>query len=200
MSNLNEFIGNLKLTDITLILHDFGGPIGLSYAVENVSNIVKIVAFNTWAWSNTGEREFEKMKPFLKSAILPFLYKRLNFSPKFLLPEMFGKKYKLLSSIKKHYVLPFENSKMRNGTLGFAKSLLNEQDFLFALEEKLSNIQTIPTLLIWGEEDSIMTLEHRGKFQSKFDIIEVVNLKNCGHFPQEEDPKVVIKHMQEFVK
>jgi pimeloyl-ACP methyl ester carboxylesterase len=199
-SNLREFIDNLKLVDITLIVHDFGGPIALSYAVQKASNIVKIVAINTWAWSNVGEREFEKMKPLLKSPILPFLYKKLNFSPKVLLPKMFGKSYDLSSAIKKHYVLPFENSKMRNGALGFAKSLLNEQGFLSSLEEKLPNIQSIPTLLIWGEEDKMMTLEHMNKFQSKFDNIKTISLKHCGHFPQEEDPETVIKHIQEFVR
>src|SRR5688572_22903728 len=37
--NLERFIEHLQLRDFTMVLHDFGGPIGLQYAVNHPGNI-----------------------------------------------------------------------------------------------------------------------------------------------------------------
>src|SRR6185437_9468981 len=52
--NLAMLIDRLGLKDITLVVHDFGGPIGLSYAVEHPENVSALVLFNTWMWSLAG--------------------------------------------------------------------------------------------------------------------------------------------------
>lgn len=90
--NLKLLVKQLRLKKINIVVHDFGGPIGLSYAIDEPQNVNKIVAFNTWMWSSEGEPEYKKMKKFLKSPLLPFLYKRMNFSPKVLLPAMYADK------------------------------------------------------------------------------------------------------------
>src|SRR5215218_9512398 len=45
--NLQALIAHLGLQDIVLIVHDFGGPIGLSYAIHYPENIAGIALFNT---------------------------------------------------------------------------------------------------------------------------------------------------------
>ena len=52
-------IETLELKDLTLVVHDFGGPIGLAYAVEHPENVRRLVLFNTWMWSLRGDRRLE---------------------------------------------------------------------------------------------------------------------------------------------
>ncbi len=49
--NLARLIETLGLKDLTLVVHDFGGPIGLAYALDHPENVRRLVLFNTWMWS-----------------------------------------------------------------------------------------------------------------------------------------------------
>ena len=49
-------VETLGLKDLTLVVHDFGGPIGLAYALEHPENVRRLVIFNTWMWSLAGDR------------------------------------------------------------------------------------------------------------------------------------------------
>src|SRR5687768_17412986 len=146
---LEKFIFEKNLQNIILVVHDFGGPIGLNFAIRHPERIKKLVVFNTWLWQSKDDPEFEKFSKILKSPLLPFLYKQLNFSPRFILPKSFGD-HKLSKKLRKHYTQPFTNSKERNGPLAFARSLLNDQDWFEELWEKREKISNKPTLFIWG--------------------------------------------------
>ena len=76
---LEKFVLELGLKNITLVLHDFGGPIGLDFAIRNSQLIKRITVLNSWLWSSEGDPKYLKLKRILKSPLLPFLYKYLNF-------------------------------------------------------------------------------------------------------------------------
>jgi len=51
---LKEFVERLGLQDITLVVHDFGGPIGLPLVAGRgelgVGSVKQVVILNSWAW------------------------------------------------------------------------------------------------------------------------------------------------------
>lgn len=49
-ANLAEFIAALDLRDVTLVIHDWGGPIGLHAAGAEPERIDSLVVLNTWGW------------------------------------------------------------------------------------------------------------------------------------------------------
>ncbi len=49
--NLHLLIEQLGLRDVTLMVHDFGGPIGLGYAIDHPENVRAQIITNTWLWS-----------------------------------------------------------------------------------------------------------------------------------------------------
>lgn len=51
---LLAFMRHLQLEDVTLVVHDFGGPIGIWAALEARKRIRGIVAINTWMWGLAG--------------------------------------------------------------------------------------------------------------------------------------------------
>ena len=48
---VTAFAGALDLTEITLVVHDWGGPIGLRFAVENPERVARLVVLNTGIYS-----------------------------------------------------------------------------------------------------------------------------------------------------
>tara|TARA_R110002050_G_scaffold202591_1_gene337777 strand:- start:7882 stop:8367 length:486 start_codon:yes stop_codon:yes gene_type:complete len=55
--NLSEFINKLDLKDVTLVVHDFGGPIGLAAGIQNSERIKRVVLFNTWLWATEHRKD-----------------------------------------------------------------------------------------------------------------------------------------------
>lgn len=197
-NTLEQFILEKELTDITLIVQDFGGPIGLNVAIKHPHLIKHIVIFNSWLWSSADEPHFKKFSKILRNPLLPFLYRYLNFSPRFVLPTMYGDK-KPTKHILKHYTQPFSNKRERNGTIAFAQSLLNDQEWFQDLWNKKQSIANKPTLFIWGMKDPVIIPHYLDIFERGFSHSTTVRLETCGHFPQEEEPNIVADAIDDFL-
>jgi pimeloyl-ACP methyl ester carboxylesterase len=198
-ATLEKFILDKKLENITLVVHDFGGPIGLNFAMRYPDKIKKLVILNSWLWSSQTDPDFIQLSKILKSSLLPFLYRYLNFSPKFILPKSFGD-HKLSRHLLKQYTKPFANKTQRNGALAFAKSLLNDQNWFEELWNKRNTISAKPTLFIWGMKDPVIKSIYLEKFESGFTNSKTIRLETCGHFPQEEQAEETIIALQNFFK
>ena len=55
-ANLEAFVEQLQLDRFTLVVHDFGGPIGLPLALRRPERVRRLVVLNSWMWSFDGER------------------------------------------------------------------------------------------------------------------------------------------------
>lgn len=195
---LIKWVKQLDLKNITLVLHDFGGPVGFNMALQMPENITKIVFLNTWLWSVENEPEFRKMKRILASSFLKFAYLYLNASPRWILPGSFGDK-KLSAKIKKQYTLPFARASERHGVYAFSQSLLNDQKWFEELWEKRGELEHIPVLIIWGMKDKILLPKYADKLASGFENAGLYKIDSAGHFPQEEVPEEVSNIVRQFL-
>lgn len=198
-AQLSDLIRQLDLQEITLVLHDFGGPIGIAAALENKERIKRVVAMNTWLWSAENDPDFIRFSKILKSPMLPFLYLRLNFSPRFLLPGSFGDQ-KLPRKLRSQYTRPFPDAASRKGALAFAKSLLNDQPWFQTLWDRKSELEKWDWLFIWGMKDKFAGPKYLDRFLKGFPNAIAVKLDTVGHFPQEEASETVTKHIAKFAK
>ena len=195
---LEKFVLEKQLENVTLVVHDFGAPIGLNVAMHHPERIKGLVILNAWLWSSTHDPDFAKLARALRNPLLPFLYRTLNFSPRFLLPRSFGDQ-KLSPSLLKQYTRPFKNRRQRQGPLAFARSLLLDQDWFESLWYKKYDIAEKPGLLIWGMKDPLIKPAFLAKFQAGFPQATTVVLDGCGHFPQEECPAEVEQAIRTFL-
>src|SRR5262252_6960113 len=51
ITNFEALMLHLDLRNITLVLHDWGGPVGLGFAVRHAARIKRLVLMNTWAFA-----------------------------------------------------------------------------------------------------------------------------------------------------
>lgn len=196
---LEKFVFEKQLGRFTLIVHDFGGPIGLNFAIRYPERVKNLVVLNSWLWSSKNDDGFARMEKVLRSRWLPFLYRYLNFSPRFILPETFGS-HKLPKRLLKQYTSPFANRTQRNGTLAFAQSLLNDQDWFEQLWNSRQAISSKPTLFVWGMKDPLIQPHYLKKFISGFENSTAIRLEACGHFPQEEQPDRMAESVVDFLE
>ncbi|MDX5423565.1 MAG: alpha/beta fold hydrolase [Hymenobacteraceae bacterium] len=184
-ANLEKLIGHLQLKDITLVVHDFGGPIGLRYALRHPENVKNLVILNTWMWSLEEENRIMKISRFMSGGIGRFLYLQLGFSARVLLPQGYHERKHLTKDISQHYQKPLSTARNRMGTWMFARALHEANPYFQELWEQRQKLQGINKLLLWGEKDKLLPLHFLDKWEQAFPEAKVVKLK-AGHFLQEE--------------
>jgi haloalkane dehalogenase len=196
--NLTEFLKRLNLKEITLIVHDFGGPIGLSSAINNHNRIKQVVLLNTWLWETKNNSEAQKVNKIIISGIGKFLYLRMNFPPKFLLKKGFYEKKKLTKKVHQQYIKPFPNKSSRFSLLNLGKSLVGSSDFYQEQWMNLDKLEQKPWLILWGTKDEFITTEYLQKWKNRMPAAKTIRY-NCGHFIQEERAKETIEEIKKFM-
>ena len=67
------------------------------------------------------------------------------------------------------------------------------------LEKLLGEIK-VPTLLLWGEDDEVTTMNVAETFHRLIPNSELVTMKNCGHAPMIEHPEWFSENVHRFLK
>lgn len=197
--NLEKLVDTLKLKDITLVVHDFGGPIGLSFAIRRPDLVTKVVLLNTFLWETANNPAAQKVNRIVRSALGRFLYLRMNASPKFLLKSAFADKRKLTKSIHRHYTQVFPDKKSRHGLLKLAENLVGSSEWYALQWQQMDRIAQKPFLIVWGMKDNFIGPDYlKGWEQRLENVREVVRLENVGHFVQEEGTESLSRAIAKF--
>ncbi|MCC9135312.1 alpha/beta fold hydrolase [Pontibacter silvestris] len=197
--NLEQLINSLQLKNITLVVHDFGGPIGFHYALRHPENVQQLVILNTWMWSLADEKRIAKVSGFMSNSIGKFLYQRMAFSTKVLLPQGYYQRKNLTKDIQRHYQKPHDSSVARFGSWRFAAALKESSPYFAQLWQQRNELQKINMLIIWGENDRLLPLHFLDKWQKAFPDTRIIKLKT-GHFLQEEKGSEVTEAIREVLQ
>ena len=187
--NLATFIEKLELQDIILVVHDFGGPIGLSYAIENSANITRLVIFNSWLWSLTENQPVQQADRIIGGPLGKWLYTQVNLSPRFLLPTLWANKATLTPAVRCAYTHVHRRPQERLGMYQLARALLGSTAWYEGLWQRRQQLAAIPTMLLWGLKDATFgsTLE---RWHEIVPHANVVSFPTIGHFVVEEESSV----------
>lgn len=196
--NLNEFVEKLNLKDITIVVHDFGGPIGLGTAIANSQKIKKIVMFNTWLGETKSNSQAQKVNKILNSGLGKFLYLRMNYSAKVLFKNGIYDKKNLSKKVHSHYIKPFPNKSSRQSLLKLGKSLVGSSDWYQEQWEQIHKLESKPWLILWGTKDEFIGTEYLTKWKKRLNKAIVFEYE-CGHFIQEEKTNECIQEIAKFM-
>ena len=180
-SIVEKFADGLKLSNIRLMVQDWGGPIGLGFAGRRPELIHSLIIGNTWAWPSTLAMSI--VSNIFGSRFGKFLITRNNSMIKFIMES--GVNSKLTKNELAAYLGPFNTQKLRIPTWIFPKEIVNSKIYLTEVENGLKTLLNKPALFIWGEADGAFKESERIKLQSHLPNNKVVILKGIKHYIQE---------------
>lgn len=182
----------LELREVTLVVHDFGGPIGLPLALVAEGRVARVVVLNTWMWPSDGDKAIARIDRVVRSPLGRFLYRWLGISARVILPSAFGDKRKLTRAIHRHYLAPLSTRADREGTYAMALALKGADPHFAALWARRSELGRLPLTIVWGLKDPALAPQYLEKWTAAFPAARVVTLPDCGHFVAEERPDAVV--------
>ncbi len=193
--NLEAFLESLDLENITLIAGDWGGPIGLSYAINHPEKIKNIVLTNTWMWSAKNDWYYQAFSGFVGGAIGRWSIRKYNFFANTILKSIYGDNSKLTPEIHRHFLMPLANPEERKGCWTFPKQIIASSDWLADLWSQRDALNGKIKLIAWGMKDIAFREKELNQWVEYFPDAKVVRYADAGHFVAEEKPDELIHEL-----
>lgn len=199
-TNLTALIDDLNLKDITLVVQDWGGPIGLSYAVTRPENVSRLVIMNTWAWPVNRDWYYIAFSGFMGGPFGRLLIRRYNFFARSVMRQAFGDKRKLNSAVHEQYLSALPTAEARKGCYVFPGQIIQSTPWLAQIWSRIAALQSKPTLIVWGMKDIAFREKELKRWESAFPAARTVRLDSVGHYVQEEAPDDLTGAVLPFLK
>lgn len=184
-SVVERFLLTLDLCNVTLMVQDWGGPIGLGVASRNPERFRALVVGNTWAWPVDGDPLFEFFSRLVGGPAGGFFIRNFNVFVNLLIPAGVKRK-RLPEEVMAAYRGPFPTRASREPTRVFPREILHSRTYLRKVEEGLRYLADLPVLLLWGDRDPAFRLKEQARFESIFPNHRTVVLQGAGHYIQED--------------
>jgi haloalkane dehalogenase len=187
---LEQFVLHLGLENVTMMVQDWGGPIGFSVATRHPARFSAFIIGNTWAWpkADPGTQAFSRI---LASRLGRYLILERNF---FVERGIAGsmKLRKLSNEEMDAYRGPFPTPESRRPVHVFPREILASRPFLAQIEQGLPALRDRPALIVWPSRDVAFKERERRRWESVFPDHVTVMLDGAGHYMQEEAPDTIV--------
>ncbi|MFN2589234.1 MAG: alpha/beta fold hydrolase [Actinomycetota bacterium] len=194
---VESFVTQLDLQGITLMVQDWGGPIGLAVAARHPERFRALVIGNTWGWpavDDRGKRTFSKL---LSSAPGQFAITRLDvFTNVFLRAGM--RRRNLTADEFDMYKRPHATPALRRPVAVMPKEILGATELLSEVERGTSKLAHLPALIVWGTKDPGFKAHDRARWEWTFPRHRTVILEGASHYIQEDAPEEIVAAIEEW--
>jgi haloalkane dehalogenase len=198
--NLDLFLESLHLDNITLVVGDWGGPIGLSYALSHPEKIKNIVITNTWLWSVRSDWYYQVFSRFAGGPAGRWLIRNHNFFAGTIVRALFADKSHLTPKIHEHYLMPLAKPEERKGSWIFPAEIIGSSDWLQSLWDKHTLLREKKILIAWGMKDIGFRENELKTWMQAFPDAKVVRFEDAGHFVVEEKAAELIAEMKNLMR
>lgn len=187
---------------ITLLMHDWGGMIGMAYATRFPERIGRLVLLNTAAFHLP------------KTKKLPVSLRLCRMTP---LGDVIIRDTGLFASVvarwavcrpmeqrvREAYLLPYRAAKDRTGLLRFVQDIPLQPgdasyDLVSEVQAKLPSFRHTPTLILWGDRDFVFDHHFLREWQKFLPAAEVHHFPNAGHYVLEDAGTEILPLIHDF--
>ncbi len=199
-SRLRSLLSQLSIQSFHMVVHDFGGVIGLPLALDKSFSIRSLTIINSWAWPLIEtEPQMRSQLWILRSRLMNWLYLYMNFSPKVLLKIAWGKHRSLTKQKHKAYQDAFRSPSERYGLVAFKDALVNFDLPCWHLND-LPALATLPVFLAWGMSDSLISSRNLERWITMFPDARVSRFEKVGHFVADEGEELLAPELITFLR
>ena len=201
---VNQLKSHLSIDKFYLVGHSMGGHVSWRYTLEHPEHVAGLILI-----ASGGIGTSEDLENFKNSDDAPFVWKILNskiagqlllyFTPKFFAEQ--GLKTSVVDQdlVTNEWIDEFHDLVLLEGSREAIGSIFLSNPNIFENPKKLVDIKT-PTLIIHGEEDSLVEVENSKYYVANIPNIEIKIYSNIGHWPIYEDPQRTSNDILSFIK
>ncbi len=194
---VDGFVDRLGLREVTMMVQDWGGPIGFWVATRHPQWFRAFVIGNSWAWP-LRDRTTEVFSKVLGSSGLGGLLVRR--ADVFVNVFMRGgiRRKKLTPAERQMYKRPHPTPESRVPVHVMPREILAAHELLAEVERGLVRVADKPALIVWGEKDPGFKVPHRQRWERTFPNHRTHILRGASHYIQEDAPDEIVTAIKDW--
>ncbi len=206
VADLTALLNHLSLPrPVTLVLHDWGGMIGLAWAMDNPDRVARIVLLNTAGFFPPRGRAIPLRLRLIRqggrlaeSMVLGlnlFARAAIHMAPRRRLP----------ADVRAGLLAPYNSRRNRLATLKFVQDIpLSEKHpsgrIVARVDKRLETICSRPTLILWGARDFVFTRDYFDEWRRRLPAVPAYWFGEAGHYILEDIPDKIISYLRQFLQ
>ena len=204
IDDLEALLAELDVvSNITLMLHDWGGMIGMGYACRHPERISRLIIMNTAAYHLPRDMHFPWQLTLARSPAGPLLVRGLNAFCRGAVRYCVTRR-PMPAAVAAAYLAPYDSWAHRLAVLRFIQDIpLRPGDRSYAtvsnIENTLGRFESTPMLICWGMQDFIFSEAFLNEWCRRFQHAEVHRYADAGHYLLEDAADEVIAAVQNFI-
>lgn len=201
INNLKLLLEHLYIDSCSLVVHDWGGAIGIGYAVSHPHKIDRIAVMNTAAFRS------QRMPWRIRFCRLPvvgdILVRLLN---GFAWPATFMAVTKAMpGEVRANYLRPYDSWRNRVAIAAFVKDIPMTRDHrsygtLVKIEEGLEELRrlNIPLYILWAGKDFCFNDSFYAEWRKRFPEAQHRYFADAGHYLLEDRKEEILPLLARF--
>ncbi len=203
IENLEALLAHLDLEAITLVMHDWGGGIGMGYATRHPEQVARFVVFNTAAFYLPAVPWILRLARTRTLGAL--LIRGFNAFAGLAVWLAVADRRRMTKPVRRGYLAPYDSWRHRIAVHRFVQDIPTTPDHptratINGIDAHLSIFRDHPMLIIWGAQDWIFTVkDFLAGWQTRFPDAEVHVLGDAGHYVVEDAHERILPLMRDFL-
>ncbi|MCB9663856.1 MAG: alpha/beta fold hydrolase [Alphaproteobacteria bacterium] len=200
VDNVLAVVDALGLSDVTFVLHDWGGAIGMGAATKRPGLARRFVVTNTGAWRSL------RIPPSIATVKIPVFgplaVRGLNGFARVAAWRATAKG--LGPTAREGLLFPYDSWDSRIATLRFVQDIPlgphhPSYTELGRIDDGLAQLADRPMLILWGDDDFCFTPAFRAEWTRRFPAAEVHAWPDVGHYVMEDAPDRVLPLVERWL-
>ena len=205
IADFGEFMDQVEPDrPVHLVVHDWGGAIGIGWAARNPERVESLVILNTWAFTIPEDIGLPRSLAFARTALGSFLIKGFNaFSG---LAVRLATESKLDPAVARGLTAPYRGKPSRRlATLRFVQDIpLKPEDpawkVLDETEGLLDRLSDKPKLIGWGAHDFVFDDRVLDRWRETYPDACVEYYEDAGHYVLEDAADRLVPRIRKFLE
>jgi pimeloyl-ACP methyl ester carboxylesterase len=204
IEDFGALMDHLQLQDINLVVHDWGGMIGLGWAVRHPERVRRLVVLNTAAFHLLPDKKVPWQLAFVRNTALGALLVRGFNGFAAGATRAAVTRRPMPPEIRRAYCAPYDSWHNRIATLRFVQDIpLTPSDPGFDIisetEAGLAQFSEHPILICWGDRDFVFDADYRRRFEAEWPHAEVHAFADAGHYVLEDAGDEISELIRSFL-
>jgi pimeloyl-ACP methyl ester carboxylesterase len=205
VADLEALLAYLGLTnDLTLVLHDWGGMIGMAFASRHPERIKRLIVLNTATFLLPDGKRLPWSLWLCRNTPLASLLVR-GFNAFSRGAVRYCAVRPLEPAVRNDYLAPYDSWSHRIAVLRFVQDIpLRSGDRAYAtvraVQDGLDRFRNVPMLICWGMRDFVFDAYFLAEWERRFPAAEVHRFPEAGHFVLEDAGSAIIPLVSDFLR
>ena len=204
IDDLERLLDHAGVTsDVTLVVHDWGGGIGFGWATRHPERVRRLVILNTAAFHLPASKSFPAALRLTRTPLGALLVRGANAFARGAVHTCVTRAA-MPAAVRRAYLAPYDSWDARIATLRFVQDIpLAPSDAAYAVVSRtdagLAAFRQTPALVCWGMKDYVFDHHFLEAWEQRMPHAEVHRFEDAGHYVLEDAGEEILSLVNGFL-